>query len=39
VREPVAAPARELERVVYNRRVMLIDAAYLILDAFDVDTE
>ncbi len=30
---------RDLERVVYNRRVMLINAAYLILDAFDVDTE
>jgi hypothetical protein len=28
---------RDLERVVYNRRVMLINAAYLILDAFDVD--
>ena len=30
---------RDLERVVYNRRVMLINADYLILDAFDVDTE
>jgi hypothetical protein len=30
---------RDLERVVYNRRVMLIDAAYRILDAFDVDPE
>lgn len=29
----------DLERVVYNRRVMLINADYLILDAFDVDTE
>lgn len=28
---------RDLERVVYNRRIMLINAAYLILDAFDVD--
>lgn len=27
----------DLERVVYNRRVMLINADYLILDAFDVD--
>ena len=27
----------DLERVVYNRRVMLINSAYLILDAFDVD--
>ena len=30
---------RDLERVAYNRRVMLINADYLILDAFDVDTE
>ena len=30
---------RDLERVVYNRRVMLIDSAYRILDAFDVDSE
>lgn len=30
---------RDLERVVYNRRVMLINAEYLILDAFDVDSE
>jgi len=30
---------RDLERVVYNRRVMLIDSAYLILDAFDVDAQ
>jgi hypothetical protein len=30
---------RDLERVVYNRRVMLINADYLILDAFDVDAE
>ena len=29
----------DLERVVYNRRVMLINADYLILDAFDVDSE
>lgn len=30
---------RDLERVVYNRRVMLIDSAYRILDAFNVDVE
>jgi hypothetical protein len=29
----------DLERVVYNRRVMLINADYLILDAFDVDAQ
>ena len=29
----------DLERVVYNRRVMLINADSLILDAFDVDSE
>ncbi len=29
----------DLERVVYNRRVMLIDAAYVILDIFDLDAE
>ncbi len=29
----------DLERVVYNRRVMLINAAYVILDVFDVDAE
>jgi hypothetical protein len=29
----------DLERVVYNRHVMLINADYFILDAFDVDTE
>lgn len=29
----------DLERVVYNRRVMLINAAYVILDIFDVDAE
>ncbi len=30
---------RNLERVVYNRRVMLIDAASKILDMFDLDAE
>jgi hypothetical protein len=29
----------DLERVVYNRRVMLINAEYLILDVFDVDSQ
>jgi len=29
----------DLERVVYNRRVMLINSDFLILDAFDVDAE
>jgi hypothetical protein len=29
----------DLERVVYNRRVMLINSDYLILDAFDVDAD
>lgn len=35
----LGALPRDLERVVYNRRVMLINADYLILDAFDVDSE
>jgi len=29
----------DLERVVYNRRIMLIGSSHRILDAFDVDTE
>lgn len=36
---PLGRLPKDLERVVYNRRVMLIDSAYRILDAFDVDAE